>query len=422
MPRLTDPDGVICPSRVSRPLIRVMKQILRFPRSIRDERPRGPEWTDAVRAGLFAYLLSRVFVIVGCAIAGSSWAVTMRDQGKIPPNGPTLLVQVLDSWDGKWYLEVVRTGYPRFIPTNVNYYIPEARAAFFPLYPRLVHYIDMIVPAGPVSSALLVNFIFGWCFVYLAGRLAAELFGVRTAHKAMVILCLFPGSFVLSFAYSEATLLVLAALTFLALRRHAWVWAGVLASLGGLARPNGVALGVACLAVAVSEFRSHRNYGPVVSVLLSPVGFVGFMIFLRHHTGEPWPWFRVQREAWDEGASFGGTAVARTFDFVTRPLSSPTSATTAACVVFLVVLVFLWRRHRLPIEMTAYSASVVFLMLMPATVTARPRFIFTAFPLFFCLAAVFRDDDDKWWPVMTTVLGASLVAFAGLYGVFGAVP
>ena len=40
--------------------------------------------------------------------------------------------------------------------------------------------------------------------------------------------------------------------------------------------------------------------------------------------------------------------------------------------------------------MVAYIAVVVALMLLPATVTARPRFLFTAFPLFISAAA--------WWP------------------------
>lgn len=402
--------------------MRFPSALVRFPKSVLSERPRDAEWRTAVRTGFVAYVMSRIFVLVGGAISGTAAAIRIREQGSTAPSGPTLLVQFLDSWDGKWYLEVVRAGYPRWIPSNVTYYIPEARAAFFPLYPRLVHYIDMLIPAGPVSAALLFNLVFGWIFIYLAGRLAFELFDTTTAKKSMVLLCLFPGSFVLSFAYSEATLLVVACLCFLALRQRAWVWAGVLASLGGLARPNGIALGVACAFFALVEFRKTRSLAPWVSVALAPTGFLGFMIFLRHHTGENFPWFRVQREAWDEGASFGATAVSRTFDFIVRPLSSPTSTVTAACMIFLAVLIWLWRRHRIPIEMTAYSATVIILMLIPATVTARPRFLYTAFPLFFGLAAALRDDDDKWWVLVVCALGASLVAFAGLYGVYGAVP
>lgn len=421
--RRTDRAGVICQLPVSRVTMSFLDSILRFPRSVRvADNLRNEGWKRATRIGALAYILSRIFVVAGGAVAATSWAVQLREEGKTPPSGPTLLAQFLDMWDGKWYLEVVRSGYPRFIPDHVTYYIPEARAAFFPLYPRIVHYLDLLVPGGPVTTALLFNFILGAVFIYLSGRIALELYDSKVAEKVMVILCLFPGSFVLSFAYSEATLMVIACLCILALRRNAWIWAGVLAALGTLSRPNGIALVAACVVAAFFAIRDRRDYASLTAVVLSPLGFVGFMVFLRHQTGEKWAWFRVQRQAWDEGASFGGTAVARTFDFLTRPLSSPTSMVTAACVIALVILGVLCYRHRLPLEMTVYSLVIIFLMLLPATVTARPRFLYTAFPLFFPLAKVLRDDDNKWWVVVVSVLGASLVAFAGLYGVYGAVP
>lgn len=401
-----------------------VSSVLRFPQSLRvsSDFQHDADWRRAQRVGLIAFIASRIFVLAGGAVAATSWAVQKREAGLVPASGPTLLVQFLDMWDGKWYMEVARSGYPRFIPDQVTYYIPEARAAFFPLYPRLVHYLDLVVPGGPVATALLVNVVLGAMFVYLVGRLVAEIFDARVAEKAMVLLCLFPGSFVLSFAYSEATLLVLACLCFLALRRQAWVWAGVLAALAGLARPNGIALGVACTVTAFVAIKERRDFRSLIAVALSPIGFIGFMIFLRHHTGENWAWFRVQRQAWDEGASFGGTAVARTFDFIVRPLSSPTSMVTASCLVILFILIYALRKHPIPLEMMAYSITVIVLMLLPATVTARPRFLFTAFPLFFPLAKMLRDDDDKWWVIIVAMLSAGLVAFAGLYGVFGAVP
>ncbi|MEY3805210.1 MAG: hypothetical protein RIR69_22, partial [Actinomycetota bacterium] len=156
--------------------------------------------------------------------------------------------------------------------------------------------------------------------------------------------------------------------------------------------------------------------------LLSPLGFVGFMAFLRHHTGENWAWFRVQREAWKEGTSFGATAVDRTFDFILNPASSPTTLLTAASMFALIFgLVALWK-YRLPAMYVAYSAVIIALMLLPATVTARPRFLFTAFPLLIPVARLMRDDDEKWWPILVLVLATGLVAVTGLYGVRSAIP
>jgi hypothetical protein len=359
---------------------------------------------------------------MGAAIAVAAQAVEARNNDEEPVGGLTGLVQVLDRWDGHWYLDVVRDGYPHNIMPNVTYFVSDARAAFFPAYPRLVHYIDNVVPGGPVSTALLVNLLLGGLFIFLVGYLCRDLFDTRTAEKAMIIAAIFPGSFVLSFAYSEALMLSLAALCFIALRNKAWIWAGVLAALVTASRPNGLAITAACLVAAFIAIRQDRDWKSLFAPLLSPLGFIGFMLFLRHHTGENLAWFRVQQEAWQEGTSFGATAVTRTFDFILNPTGSPTSVLTAASVFAMGIAIYFAFKYRIPLMYSAFTASILVLMLTPATVTARPRFLFTAFPLIFPVARALRDDDDKWWPVVLVVLVTGLVTVTGIYGVRGAIP
>ena len=379
-------------------------------------------WGRAIRRGLFAYLLSRVFVIVGAAIAITADAVQARYKDEIPKGGLTALIEILDSWDGHWYLDVVRKVYPRNIIPNVTYFISDARAAFFPLYPRLVHYIDIVIPGGPVSVALLVNLVLGGLFIFLVGYLVKDIFDAKTAEKAMILVSIFPGSFVLSFTYSEALMLCLCALCFIALQRRAWVTAGVLAALVTATRPNGLAIVGVCAVVSLLAIKERKDWKSLIAPLLSPLGFLSFMLFLRHHTGENFAWFRVQREAWKEGTSFGATAITRTFDFITDPTGSPTSLLTAVCVASLVIAFVVARRYRIHVMYYVYSGIVIFLMLLPATVTARPRFLFTAFPLFFPIARALRDEDDRLWPVVITVMTAGLVAVTAMYGVRGAIP
>ena len=91
-----------------------------------------------------------------------------------------------------------------------------------------------------------------------------------------------------------------------------------------------MALIAACAVAAFIAIRRRRDWSSLVAPLLAPVGFVAFQLFLAAHTGESWAWFRVQREAWREGTSFGATAVSNTVSFLTHPLASPTDALTAA--------------------------------------------------------------------------------------------
>jgi hypothetical protein len=101
-------------------------------------------------------------------------------------------------------------------------------------------------------------------------------------------------------------------------------------------------------------------------------------------------------------------------------------------VALLVLVVAGWRR-RLPLPMLVYSAVVIGLMIMPSTVTARPRFVYTAFPLLIALAACFEPRPDgtpsRWdawrqdlWSLTVAICAAGLVAVTTLYGAFAAIP
>jgi Gpi18-like mannosyltransferase len=384
--------------------------------------PATDPWGRALRRGAIAYIVSRLVVIMGASIAVAADAVTARVNEQEPKGGLTALVQVFDSWDGHWYLDVVREGYPHHIMPNVTYFVSDARAAFFPMYPRLVHYIDNIIPGGPVSVALLINLLLGAGFIYLIGRIACELFDTKTAEKSMIIAALFPGSFVLSMAYSEALMLCIACLCFIALSKKAWLWAGLLAAVGTACRPNGIALVLACGVAALLAIKDDRDWKALIAPALAPLGFIGFMAFLMHHTDENFAWFRVQTEAWKEGTSFGATAVSRTFDFFLNPTSSPTTVLTAASMAAMILALWCLKKYRIPAMYTAYTAGVLILMLLPATVTARPRFLFTAFPLIFPVARQLRDDEDKWWPLTLILFATGLVTVMGMYGVRAAIP
>lgn len=390
----------------------------------RGTEPCSPSFRSAVIVGLVTLIVSRLAVLVGASVRAAQLVVDANKADQPRPRTATgYIVEVLTSWDGRWYLEIVRSGYPRAIPPDITYEQLEARAAFFPLYPLLVRVADVVLPGGDTMAALFVNLLLSVVAVVLVGLLARQWFDVAVARRAMVLFAVFPGSFVMSFAYSETLLIVLAAACLLALSHDRWLLAGIAAALATAARPNGIALVAACAVAALIALRSRRDWTALIAPLLAPVGFVAFQWFLLGHTGERAAWFRVQREAWREGTSFGATAVSNTFSFLTHPFASPTDALTAATIAALGVSIWAWHRCRLPGFATAYVVVVMALMLIPATVTARPRFLFTAFPLAIAVAAWWpRGERSDSWGLMLVASGAGLAGLTALYGVFGAIP
>ena len=383
------------------------------------------------------YIFSRLCVLAGAAVVAAELRADINQikgipdvpfadphiAGRpIPTSALAPMLDVLSSWDGIWYLRIVRDGYPRHVMPHVTYFVPDARAAFFPAYPLLVRFVDKLLPGGDTTAALATNFVLGAIAIFLLGVLARRLYGDQVAAKAMVLGAMFPGSFVLSFAYTEALLLVFAMGCLWCLMSEKWIWAGVLAALGTATRPNGLALVLACAVASFIAIRRERKWKSLAAPLLAPGGFVAFQIWLGHHTGEAGVWFRVQSEAWGEGASYGLTAIRKTFEAFARPLTSPTNIITAASVMTMALMIYFGYRKRLPPAMIAYSAGIIVLMLIPNTVTARPRFLYTAFPLFISAAAFLHSDRRDWWPYVIGACSAGLVTLTALYGVFGAIP
>jgi hypothetical protein len=400
-------------------------------------------WRRAVTMGLLAYLVSRLCVLGGAIVRASQITIDAREDGEAEESAVTLITNVLTSWDGRWYLELVRSGYPDNIPANITYEQTEARAAFFPMYPGAVRVLDSVLPGGDTFAALFLNFVLGAFAVVLVGLLARKVFSASVAARAMVLFAVFPGSFVLSFAYSEALFIVFAASCLLLLHDEQWLLAGLAAALATATRPNGVAIVVACVVASAIAIKTKRQWSSLVSVLLAPVGFIGFQVYVDATAGESRAWFRVQTEAWSEGTSFGVTAVENTFSFISSPFDSTADALTVLSLGALAVMAYAAWKKRLPLPWVAFSVVIVALMLIPETVTARPRFVFTAFPLFIAVAAWWPqpgrrskvppsavtevgDDALSWehqsWNFVLIVCGAGLAVLTNLYGVFGAIP
>ena len=393
-------------------------------------------WRRALAIGLITYIVSRLCVLAGAAVRASQVVVDQRKDGEAEEGAVSLITGVLTSWDGNWYLELARRGYPTSIPPDITFNQVEARAAFFPLYPGAISVFDAILPGGDTLAALVLNLLLGAVAVVLVGMLARTVFSTRVAARSMVLMAVFPGSFVLSFAYSEALLLVFAAASLLLLHEERWFLAGLAAALATATRPNGVAIVAACAVAALIAIVTKRQWSALSAVLLAPIGFVAFQLYVDDTAGESGAWFRVQREAWSEGTSFGITAVKNTFGFITSPFDSPADALTFLSLAALGVMLFAAWKRRLPYSWLAFSAVVIALMLIPETVTARPRFVYTAFPLFIAVAAWWpqpspadiEDGDehlslaDASWYLMVGLSCAGLAVLTNLYGVFGAIP
>jgi len=316
---------------------------------------------------LGCYALSRLVVAAGL------WAtVAVRHRS---------LGFALRRWDARWYVWVAAHGYPRSIHRVVYDY--QSPHSFFPLFPLLIRMLRPVGGGSLLASALVLNLVLGAAFA-LAGRAVfAEVVPPDDATRGAILLTLFPGSFVLSLAYSEALALTLAALALLALFRRRLLVAGVAGALATATRPNMVVLVAAGTVAAVMQYRQGlRPWKALLAPLLTLAGVGLYVVYLRIHTGYWDAWQRAE-------TGFGQRRDLLTGFFRRLPHQLQLAFTGdhanytvyLASLVALVVLLLLALRPPIHPLLMAYCLGLAALSVSYSAVNARPRFLLAAFPL-----------------------------------------
>ena len=155
-------------------------------------------------------------------------------------------------WDSDWYLAIAKNGYT------------EESAAFFPLYPGLVHVLGWVLGSNLVAGVLLsltAAAVGAWALAEIARPLVGEVVG----RDSVLLLALYPTAFVFTSAYSEGVFLAFATTSFLAAQRGRPWLAGLLAGLAVGTRVAGLALVPALVALVWPRTRAQiPQLAPVI--------------------------------------------------------------------------------------------------------------------------------------------------------------
>lgn len=362
---------------------------------------RGRAAAAALARPLLLYAASRLLVLLA-VLTGVRLpsAQTVPDPWPLVPSTGSATLDGLLRWDSAWYLHLVELGYAED-PGN-------PRNAFFPLLPLLVRGVAALPGLGPVGAGLLVAAATGAAATVGVWLLGRQLSGPAAADRMAALFAFFPGAIALSMVYAEGLLIALAAGVLLALDRHRWLLAGVLAALATAARPNALAVGAACAwaaLVAVTHRRDdgRREWRALVAPALAPLGIVAFFLHLASVTGEPLAWFTAQREGWRERVDLAGQLerVALVIADPAQPEGSLNTWLPVAGMAVMAVAFLALARWRPSGPVVVYALAASAMVLASASIGARPRMVLGAFPLVMALAYVARG------PVFAGLLAVS---------------
>ncbi|MHB8340824.1 MAG: mannosyltransferase family protein [Mycobacteriales bacterium] len=383
--------------------------------------PGSPAATPTRHSGIFAHapLAGRIPPWVWRTLG--LYAVTRAVVALVFPTAQVLgdapLGRLLTAWDSLWYLSIARYGYPR---TLAPQYLPHHgnSLAFFPLYPALVRGLATVLGGDVVIAGYLLNFVLGAVAVLLLRALFTDLETARAtpdlpaADRAVALFITFPGAVVLSLAYAEALTITLAAACLWALYRQRWAVAGLAALLAGATRPNALPLVAACGWAAVAAIARRRQWAALLAPALAPLGALAFFWWEDARTGVHFAFQVVERAYWGQHLDFSTGLPKELRLLSTRALTGDAAEVwiILAGMVFLVPVLVLLARSRLPWPVLIYTLGVLALCLAYTQVGARPRYLLTAFPLFLPLGRALRGAALQAVLLLGTAAGALLLA------------
>jgi hypothetical protein len=358
---------------------------------------------------LRTYGLSRLLVLAAALVATAG-----SDPGAGPwppiPGPHVALLRALGRWDGAWYIDMAQHGYH-----HVN--IPpggDASYAFFPFYPWLIRAESWLTHGSPLVIALLLATVLGGVGALLIWVLTAQAFDERIAYRAATLFCFFPGSFVLSMAYTEGLTIAAAAGAILALTRRRWVLAGALGAVAAMTRPTAAVLIVVAGWSAVAAWRRGAGARPFVAPALTTAGAATVVVYQWVLTGHPFEWLHVEQVTWHDHSGFTVDIVHRFENWVQTGIlgfgvGDLNDPVWAGGFVLALIGAWLLVRRRLPAELTIYGFGALLFAVSSFNVGPRPRPLLLAFPVIIAAAASVRG---WWWRVVVVASALGLLAMS----------
>ena len=273
------------------------------------------------------------------------------------------LLGIWERFDTLWFLRIAEHGYDR----------PMA-VIFYPLYPAAIRLVSGLMPA--MAAALLVSTVAAFFFFWGLLRLADSSLTATGRVRMLLLVAVWPVSFVLFAGYAEALTVALIVWAVIFARAGRWWPAALCGFLAGLARPSGVLMAVPLCILALRTRRARS-----LAVLFTPLGLLGY-----------WGWLR-----WSGRLSvveayrlYQGMALAPPWVGLWEAVRMPVvklDMLLAIRLALIILVVVLSLRHEVRLEDKLFALAVILQLLL---YTGRPavgavRYLLPVYPAFLAL-------------------------------------
>lgn len=310
-------------------------------------------------------------------------------------NGKPAFLDNLANWDGGHYVGIAKYGYSE-----------KFQYAFFPLYPILINLASKIT-GNFITAAILISMGASFLALHILFELISLDYTKKLAEKSLDFLLFFPAAFYLTVAYSEGLFLFLTAAAFLFARKHKLLLATLFAALASGTRLVGLAVSLSLiLQIYLTEGINKKNW----AVLLSPLGFVAYCIYLLQTTGDPF-YFIYAENHWQRVITVPGLSFWETIQTLSSGKNIAENFNAVLDLLFAVLgLGLILRSFRfLPIQYSVYSLLSIAFPLFTPTLSSIPRFLLPVFPIFIVLGLMNKGIFSFAYKIFSLMLLSAFV-------------
>jgi Gpi18-like mannosyltransferase len=274
-------------------------------------------------------------------------------------------------------------------------------AAFFPLFPALIRLCVYLALWHKAWAGLIAAVLSGGASAVGVWALASRVAGRRTADRAVLLYCLFPGAMMFASLYSESLGIALTAATLLAAVNRKWLLAGLAALLATAEHSTLIVLAPALGACALHAVWTRRDWRSLIAPALAPLGMAGYFAWIGTRYHDYLFWYQLEHHYWRQKIDFGKSVLKRlTFHWTGSWGANHGDYVLMLDIMFWIMLagIALMLAARLPLPVSLYTVLLFISLVIDTGGGPRPRFAWTGIGIF--IGAAIKLPRWLYWPVL----------------------
>lgn len=296
----------------------------------------------------------------------------------------------LANFDGVHYIGIATKGY-----------FAQFTQAFFPVYPILMSWVNMLVH-NVILSGYLISHISLAIFLYLVYKLICLDHPKQVATRTIIFYLLFPVSFFFAAIYTESFFMALTVGAFLAARKKKWLIAGILGAIASGTRLVGILI-LPVLFIELWQQQKIKNplalvkksWQQLLAISLSASGLLLYMNYLAKNFSDALYFIHAQPVF---GAQRSATKLVLLYQVFWRYtkmmvtvdpkslLYYTVSQEFLLSLLFLVLGIIAFKKTRL--SYAVFAALAYILPTLTGTLSSMPRYTLAMFPAFIVLGQI----------------------------------